>query len=342
MRGAKIFGIRITLAACVLALLLAGEAGFISVAWAGKPDHARRTRTEYGYAMFRDGATDAIRSDGRDSNDDSIVDPYVDCNIGGEDLVKIVLYDDNTLKYVEVYFGKMTYHYPDFDASSRRVHFWFDIDDAQMLEGYYMGHEAVYDILVSETPSGTRRGNPANDAYYLNDGCIHFPIKVYADGSVDWVQFAVDRGYQGSEDDGAITQDAVDNFYKDPADNIDYWDTSTYEPEPGQIIYSLDYVNGFDVTRVHGGEDGELDTWIFTTRLPPVNLFVEEYIYSSKGKSGKERRVGKETVYLAEYSELPFEIAVSLDPLTEYPVQSSQAPRRHNTLSTLWGKIKVR
>jgi len=74
MRTTKFFGIGIALAACVLALLLAVEAGFISVVWAkGKPPHRREYRTEYGYAMLQDRDGDIIKSDS--------LGQYVDCTL---------------------------------------------------------------------------------------------------------------------------------------------------------------------------------------------------------------------------------------------------------------------
>ena len=106
MRGTKSTGIGIVLTACVLALLLAGEAGFISVARAGKPDRTRKTSTKYGYARFRDDENlDVIRSDGGGQYVDVNVD---DPNVVKEDLVQIVTYDDTgELNFVKLFFGKM-------------------------------------------------------------------------------------------------------------------------------------------------------------------------------------------------------------------------------------------
>ena len=202
----------------------------------------------------------------------------------------------------------------------------------------------MYDILVWKGGNKVnRRGNMVStEVYYLNDGSVHFPIRVYADGSAGWVEFLVDPGYKGVEEDGAITQEAVDGFYASDA-NPDYWDTSEYPYDLGQIIYNLDYgPQGVTIEEDDRDSDGEPDTWVIATKpAVPVTLFVKEYTYSERGKSGKFRRTA-ERVDLAEYSSLPFEIAVSLDPLTEYPAQNSPAPRKHDTLSTLWGKIKAK
>ena len=134
----------------------------------------------------------------------------------------------------------------------------------------------------------------------------------------------------------AITEDSVNAFYTGDDENMDYWDTSEFE-EAGQILYALDYgVNGFDIESI--GDPPT--TWIFTAKSRasdnPVKLYVDRYIYSRKGKRTSGRF---ETVCLAEYDMVPFQLAVSLNPLTKYP---ALAPRKHKTLSTLWGEIRMK
>ena len=59
MRGIRFFGI---LMSCILVLLLAVEAGFVSIAWAEKPPWAGAEK-EYGYARLTDGPSYVVWSD---------------------------------------------------------------------------------------------------------------------------------------------------------------------------------------------------------------------------------------------------------------------------------------
>jgi hypothetical protein len=305
MKRTKFFGIGIALLACVLAVLLAAEAGFVSLAWAGKP---RTYRTEYGYAMLLDGYGDAIKSDG--------LGQYVDCTKeGGEDIVELQIYnDDNSLRGVEVYCGKMTYNDPTFPASTRRVNFHFNIDGGVRLEPAYTENKAVYDILL-QYKDGANYVTRSSESGFLDDNSVHAPIIIYA--TEGRVQFVVDPGYEGT-DPKAITQATVDAFYGDDK-NVNYWDTSEYG-EAGQIIYTLYYGdNGFDVFPVDW-KDGKPITWVLTT----INrVIVKLGVGRHGGKGGKGAH---EVVYLSEYNTLPFQLIVSL--------QSLAAP------STTWGEIK--
>ena len=114
MRGTKFFGIGIVLAACVLALLLAVEAGFISVVWAGKPPWARKYRTEYGYAMLLDGTEDVIKSDS--------LGQYIDKHIeSGEDQMEIqTYYETGALHQSFTFMGEVE------NQSTRKANFLFD------------------------------------------------------------------------------------------------------------------------------------------------------------------------------------------------------------------------
>ena len=98
------------------------------------------------------------------------------------------------------------------------------------------------------------------------------------------------------------------------------------EPAP-YVIYTLDYGRkGVDVQPV--GSDGA--AWIIKTqnRGPgdPVRLYVTD---NKRGKA----------IYLADYASLPFELAVSLEPITSYPT-ASLAPPRDKTVAIMWGNIK--
>jgi len=323
MRTTKFFRIGIASLACVLALLLAIEAGFIPVALAGKPEkppgqekkppHKREYRTEYGYAILQDGDGDVIKSDGKGQ--------YVDCTLGGEDLVQLDIYnDDNSLRFIEVYAGKMTYHHPTFSPSTRRVNFLFNIDGG-IKTPEYMNNKAVYDILLQyKDVSGAYIDRSPDN--FLDDGTLHAPIVVYTNPDTkDRVQFVVDLGYDGKEPK-AITQAAVDSFY-DNDENADYWDTgeSRYG-EAGQVIYTLYYDSKFIVASGY-------PTWTVTAS-GSAKLGVGRY-------SGKGGRGAHKVVYLSEYSALPFQLIVSVNSL-----EPSFAPRKNNTLSSSWGELKAR
>ena len=319
MKGTKFFRIGIVLVSCILALLLAIEVGFISVALAKKPEkppgqekkppHKREYRTEYGYAMLQ-GEGNAIENDNKGQ--------YMDCTLGGEDLVQIDIYnDDNSLRFIEVYAGKMTYHHPTFPPSTRRVNFLFDIDGG-IKTPEYVDNKAVYDILLQYRDGTYIDRSPDN---FLDDGTVHAPIIVYTNPDTkDRVQFVVDPGYDGM-DAKAITQATVDSFYDDDK-NAGYWNTgeSRYG-EAGQIIYSLYYDSKFIVA-------GGYPTWTITAS-GSAKLGVGRY--SGKGKGAHK------VVHLSEYSTVPFQLIVSVNSLVP-PL----APGKNNTLSISWGELKAR
>lgn len=71
--------------------------------------------------------------------------------------------------------------------------------------------------------------------------------------------------------------------------------------------------------------------WIVKTNARRPNNPVRLYVL-------KDNEYGQ-AVYLANYSSLLFEFAVSLKPITSYPV-TAQAPPKVNTISTTWSEIK--
>jgi hypothetical protein len=323
MKRTRFFGIRIALAVCILALLLAVEAGFVSIAWAGKPP-SPPTSTKYGYAMFRDGPNDVIKSDRKGQ--------YKDCHNGGEDYILInVRRDDGFLNWVEFYPGKMTYHYPTFPPSTRRVNFHFNVSNIPA--GQTPPPEiklAVLDILrwYKDTDGSykERSTNPATNPGYIDDNSVHAPIMVheYDVQGGDVVQFVVDPGYLG-DDLRAITQTTVDGYYGGTEDNVDYHDTSVYG-EAGQIFYFLNYgVGGFDVTPVQWDRKKKPITWeISPTSTSNPKLYVKLHDF-----------YGDKVTLVEQYLDgVPFKLTVSLNPLI------SGAPRKDNTLSTTWGEIK--
>jgi hypothetical protein len=272
MKGTKFFGIGIALAACVLILLLDAEAGFISVAWAGKPP---KYHTEYGYAKLRDDIGDVVKSDdGR-----QFIDKHI---AGGEDQVEFLIYDaTNALYQSDTFMGEVE------NQSTRKANFFFDFNDAVTKPGE---DQAVYDILVwTDGTRSLRRGNLVGSKYYLNDGTVHFKVTIAETREQGvfkgLVPFVIDPGWDGTAQ-SAITQTTVNNFYDGDQDVI--YKTNTL----GHIIYYLDYDNGFTI-------EGGYPTWTFTPNSGPVRLTVV------KGK-----KVGF-VVTLATYEALPFKLTVN-------------------------------
>ena len=311
MRETKFFGIRMVLVVCTMTLLLAGDVGLFSSAWAkGKPPGKGELEyhTESGYAKLRDGDGDVIRSDdGRQYIDKHIAD--------GEDQVEFLIYDATSALYQSnTFMGEVE------NQSTRKVNFLFDfLNDAVTKPGE---GQAVYDILAwTDGTRSSRRGNLVGSKYYPNDGTVHLKVTIAETREQGvfkgLVPFVVDPGWGGTNPN-AITQTAVNNFYGDDQD-VNY-KTNTL----GHIIYYLDYDNGFTI-------EGGYPTWTFILNPGPVRLTV--VFTKRKGKAP-----GGSVVTLATYDYLPFQLTVSLNDLSS----SSPAPRKHNTLSTIWGKIKAK
>lgn len=277
MKGTKFFGIGIALAVCVLALILAAEAGFISVAWAGKPPKPQPPK--YGYAKLQDGDGDVIKSDGGQYIDKHIV--------GGEDQVEIQTYDTGAFYESCTFMGEVE------NQSTRKVNFLFDfLKDAVTKPGE---GQAVYDILVwTDGTRNSRRGNLIVSKYCFNDGTVHAPVIVHEDGT-GRVQFVIDPDWNGTSTN-AVTQKTVNAFYGNDTD-VSYW-VNDY----GHIIYSLYYDDGFDI-------NSESGKWTFTAKSggKGVRLCV--------GKLSGRKGGAHEIVTLATYNYLPFQLTVSTGPL---------------------------
>lgn len=329
MRRKKSFGIVVVSTVCVLIMLLAGEAGFVSITWAKKPDHTGKASTRYGYAKFRDADGDVIRSDGKDQYLDIHNEILSPAYYKGEDVVEIAIYADGSLEYVKFCPGRIKHH------STRRVNLCFDVSKIpnDVNGDPVFTENAVHDILRWYKANNYVE-RPTTKPGFLDDGSVHAVISINVPTGMDRVQFMVDPGWDGS-DLKAITQTTVDDF-SGGDENVDYWDTSEFD-EYGQIIYNLEYGDDrFEVTPTGGDPP---TTWIFTPKFTLVKLRVLRHPPS--GKSGGTKPTW-EKVYLAEYDALPFQFAVSLNPLIEYPKLGNPAPRKHNVLSILWGEIKAR
>jgi len=349
MKGTRFFGIGAALSACVLSLFLVLDAGFISAAWAKPPkppNPPTPNTTKYGYAMFRDGVGDAIKSDEQG--------PYGDCEKGGEDVVWInVQNDDGSLNWVEFFPGKLYYHNQPFPPSTRRVEFCFNVSDIPPEQTPPSGETAVrgilrwYQVTDPEDGSVSYVERSTDHHGYLDGNSVHAPIMVHISGQDgDVVQFVVDPlklenvpttpPFPDPPDDPkAITQTTVDDYYPDDR-NVDYLDTwqlpdPEWEPAP-YIIYFLNYGDGgFTVTPVQWVRKKPV-TWIISATRNP-RLYV-------KFKSWSGRKIGLVNHY---NEDLSFEFAVSLNPLIDYPTDGiSGAPRKDSTLSATWGDIKAK
>jgi len=300
-------GIVFALALC--ALFMVSE-----VAWAGKP---RKYHSEYGWATFTDSGT-MIKSDGKGT--------YIDCTLGGEDFVKVDLYDDDgSIRSIDIICGRMEYYHPTYPVSSRRLMLCFDVQGNKIPENY-VGNEAVYDILKEwQYPQGTYQYRSANPGY-LNDGSVH--AEIYLDPSSSLIVFVVDPGSSGT-DPKAITDKTVNEFYSRDAEGLDYRDTSEYGESGGLIFYRIPYDGGFNVVKDPGSR-----TWTIKPNPGTAWLYVMKRIkYYISPKVWRYKVVD---VYLATYGTLPsFEVTVSLP-------SSNPSPGKHNTLSSAWGEIKAK
>jgi hypothetical protein len=327
MKKINFLGIVFAIALC--ALFIVSE-----VVWAKKPPKPEPpsppTSIKYGYAMFRDGVGDVIQSDNGD--------PYVDCHNGGEDVVWISQNGNGSLNWVEFYPGKLYYHYLEDSPSNRSVKFCFNVS-AITAQTPPSGETAVLEILRWYKDTGGYVERSTDHPGYLDDGSIHAPIMVHIAGQDgDVVQFVVDTlGDVNSPgtDPKAITQEKVDEYYPDDK-SVDYLDTQDLpepEEEPAKyIIYFLNYgVGGFTVTEVDWVRKKPV-TWIISATGNPKLYVKLENWYGNK-------------IYLVEeYPEnLPFEFAVSLNPLDTYPTGGiSGAPGKDSTLSATWGENKAK
>ncbi len=308
----------------------------ISVAVAGKPPGKGKpsfTSLSYpGYVMFRDSSQDVIRSDGGGV--------YTDCGIlGGTDMVEVNVWDDGTFRYVNFYPGVM--YYPFYKCvlgtfSPRRVQFHFNVSGiptSQLEPAGDQSGNAVREILRwYKGTNGVYPERSTTNKGFIDDYSLHGPIRVYRTGHSQ-IQFAIDPAPE-LDDPKAVTQDSVNGYYTDD-DNINYWRTigSDYEHKP-YVIYNIEYgKKGFEVQPVGDeGPDGKPVTWIIRTKTRKGNSPVRLYVI-------KDDYYG-EKVYLTDYPDLPFEFAVSLNPLDSYP-SASTAPPKDSNISTTWGRIKV-
>ena len=308
MRGTKFFGIGAAFVTCVLALLLIGEAGFVSIAQAkGKPTKPGKT-VYIGYAELADvDPPYMIQSDGQWVNEGEDIQ-YSDKrltgpNMAGEDEVEITIDENGDLAKIWTGLGSIQY------ASPRRVHFDLGIARDRVCEN----PKAVYDILVDR---GTL------------DSTVHFGVGYWASTSVaDYAVFIIDPGWDDT-DPAAITQEAVNTF--DPDDENENYRTTDH----GHVSYYLGYP-GYPQPPCIAPVPvpGDSNKWTITCS-GPVTLYVMRTVGKGKSKGGAYERVE-----LATYDPLPFNLTVTkVEKLAE---PQNAPPRVRKALSVLWGEIKA-
>ena len=247
MRGAKFFGI--ILVFCVLVLLLAVKAVFISDAWARPP--FSETKTSSGYAKLDDTPSYLIQSD----DQDQYIDKYIR-KANGEDYISIT-----TNKTTGDHIKSFTCLGIVERQSTRRVKFLFDMADCIPI----VENSAVFDILIWNSDKITRRGNyhEAENKWYLDDGTVHFRVVNDTINSTnDNVAFIIDPGWDGTSPN-AITQTTVDAFYGTHTDDYEL-------SVNGHVIYYLDYPSGITA-------DGSNPIWTFTPSGGPT-LYVKKKV----------------------------------------------------------------
>jgi hypothetical protein len=304
---------------CVVVIL--GICLLNSVAWSASKG---TLVTKPGYIMFNDQY--AISGDGK---------VYKDCSLDGTDMVEIRVWSsDGSFGGMELYIGvmyKKFYKCSTGQFSPSRLKFNFNVSG---ITGGPTGN-AVRDILRwYKDANGVPQERCESKPGYIFEG-LHVPLSVNVrwipGAGDDQVQFGIDPDPTNPGTDArSVTQDSVNNYYTDD-DNTTYFCTRTepnYELAP-YVVYIIDYGDsGFNAQPVAWSEGKKPVpvTWIVEAS-GPASLFVIKDDYTG----------GK--VDLTHYPSLPFEFAVSLKPITSYPV-TAQAPPKVNTISTTWSEIK--
>jgi hypothetical protein len=291
MRGKKFFLIGIALTACILVLLLAGEAGL--VAWAKPPP---KMTQYYGYVILRDDTNDKIWSDGGGQ--------YADYHISGwEDYVTLEIEN----KSGDLIRSDFKCGWP--PSSTRKV--LMDLANATQIAPPDSTEEIFLNILLLQELS-----NPDNPIAHLQAG-----VSIGRTVQLEYVDFIADT----------ITRKVLwAEPYNIPDEELQKYRFSSYtglEYEDQHLSYGLRY-EGCTVTEETGTEN---PTWTIVPYGSPVELFV--YKQQSGGKKGKGKPGGYEPSVLATYVEMPFGY-------TTWYVPPQSAPRKDNTISTIWGGIK--
>lgn len=306
---------------------------FTSIAWSA----AAPLSAKPGYVMFRDSDQDMIHSDGSGV--------YKDCSLGGTDMVKIRVLANGSSSNMELYFGVMEKQFYTCDIgqwSSRRLKFNFNVSG---ITGSEPTGSAVRDILRwykdkdinGDDVYKERSATPG----HIDDGSLHVPIAVnirwISGAGDDQVQFAIDpvsNTIPAGSDTRVVTQGSVDSYYDGDTDQRYFCTRAEPNLEPfPYVVYVIDYGdNGFDVKPIAFNKAKKPVTWIVKTKTGNSGDLVRLFVV-------KDEYWG-EKVYLTSYSSLPFEFAVSLNPISAYPTTASPAPPRSDNVSATWGEIK--
>jgi hypothetical protein len=164
---------------------------------------------------------------------------------------------------------------------------------------------------------------------FIDDKSLHTPVCVHS-FPTDRIQFVIDPNAKPDvygTDPKAITLEREQAFYTTPDDDGPYW--YTYDEPANYIVYNLDYGSGGFVVKVAQTDPKTKKpvTWTISAIGKPVRLFVWLLDLPTE-------------IELMRYPDgLPFEFAVSLNPLTSYV---KAAPRKDSTLSSPWGEIKAK
>jgi hypothetical protein len=189
-------------------------------------------------------------------------------------------------------------------SSTRRV--FMDISGSTQVASPNSTEETFLDILLSQEES---LSNPPPIA--------HLQGRVNIGGTIqlEYVDFIVDTITRG------VLWNPPYNFSDDELQKYRFSSYTGLADEDQHLCYGLDYPGSTTVTEVV-----ESTTWKIEPSGSPVELFV----YKKKGKGG-----GYKAEVLATYNSLPFGWTTSLESIPA-------APRKHNTLSATWGKIKAK
>jgi len=259
-----------------------------------------KTTEYYGYVILRDDTNDKIWSDGRGQ--------YADYHISGwEDYVTLEIENSSG----DLVRSDFKCGWP--PDSTRRV--LMNLANATQVAPPGSTEEIFLNILLSPENLSNLQ-NPDDPIAHLQGG-----VSIGRTIQLEYVDFIVDT----------ITRAVLwGPPYNIPDEELQKYRFSSYTGlayEDQHLCYGLRY-EGCTVTEV-----GDGTTWTIEPDGSPVELFVYKQ-QQGGGKKGKGKPGGYEPEVLATYVELPFGWTTS--PLEPIPT----APRKHNTLSATWGRIK--
>ena len=243
----------------------------------------------------------------RDDTNDKIwsdgIDPYVDYHIGGQDYATLEI----ETKSGDLVRSDFKCGWP--PTSPRRV--FMDISGSTQVASPGSTEEKFLNILRLQEQA---LSNPPPIAH-LQSG-----VSIGRTAQLEYVDFIADT----------ITRAVLwEPPYNIPDDELQKYRFSSYtglDPENQHLSYGLRY-EGCTVDELVEG------TWTIVPYGSPVELFVYKQ-QQGGGKKGKGKPGGYEPEVLATYDSLPFGYTTS--PLEPIPT----APRKCNTLSTTWGKVR--